>query len=333
MTILVSIVVLGIIILVHELGHFLSAKTFGMPVSEFSIGIGPQVYSWEGEKTLYSFRAIPLGGYVNIEGMEMDSEVEDGFSQKPAYQRLIVLSAGVFMNFLLALCLLIGLHFSMGEAKLQEDAVIGKIMEGSPAVHLLEVGDRILQIEGKPVLAWEEIHEMLKDKKEIQILVERGDEEKFFQIPLLQEEGKSYLGIYPKLLHRDLSFTESITRAGKSFVGIITDMLQGLKKMVTGKVGLQEISGPIGILQVVGEASKQGILSLLWLSVFLSINVGLLNLLPLPALDGGRILFVLLECLHIPMNKKIEEKIHRIGLALFLAFIFFISIQDIMHLF
>ena len=103
--------------------------------------------------------------------------------------------------------------------------------------------------------------------------------------------------------------------------------------MVRGEISVKEISGPIGILQVVGEASKQGIVSVLWLSVFLSINVGLLNLLPLPALDGGRILFVLLEMLHIPFSKKIEENIHKIGLFLFLTLIFFISIQDVLHLF
>lgn len=333
MTILISIVVLGIIILVHELGHFLTARAFKMPISEFSIGMGPQVYSVETDRTLYSFRAIPLGGYVNIEGMEMDAEIENGFASKPAYQRLIVLSAGVFFNFVLAFLLLVGLHFHMGDTRIQEDAVIGKVIEGSPAAKYLQAGDRIVQIEGQPILEWTEIHTMIANKKEIQISIERGEEEKSFQIPLLQEAGNSYLGIYPELLHKDLNFVESVSKARESFVGIITDMLGGLHKMVTGKVSMKEISGPIGILQVVGEASKQGFLSLLWLSVFLSINVGLLNLLPLPALDGGRILFVFLEFLHIPMNKRIEERIHKIGLALFLAFIFFISIQDIFNLF
>lgn len=333
MTIFISIVVLGIIILVHELGHFLTARIFRMPISEFSVGMGPQVYSWETDKTLYSFRAIPLGGYVNIEGMEIDSEVENGFVTKPAYQRLIVLSAGVFFNFVLAFVLLTGLHFSMGEVSLQKEAVIGKVLDGSPAKKYFKAGDRIVRIDGQPVLKWTEIHELIENKKEVQIAIERGGGEKNFQIPLLMEEGKSYLGIYPEVLQKDLSFVGSLRKAGESFVGIITNMLQGLQKMVTGKVSMEEISGPIGILQVVGEASKQGIVSLLWLSVFLSINVGLLNLLPLPALDGGRILFVILECLYFPMNKKIEEKIHRVGLALFLAFIFLISIQDILNLF
>lgn len=333
MTIFISIVVLGIIILVHELGHFLTARAFRMPISEFSIGMGPQVYSWETDKTLYSFRAIPLGGYVNIEGMEIDSEVENGFVTKPAYQRLIVLSAGVFFNFILALVLLTGIHFSTGEVSLQKEAVVGRILEGSPAKKYLKEGDRIVQIEGQPILEWTEIQKWIGNKNEVQVVVKRGEEEKKFRIPLLMEEGKKYLGIYPNILQKDLNFAGSLRKAGESFVGIITNMAQGLQKMVTGKVRIEEISGPIGILQVVGEASKQGVVSLLWLSVFLSINVGLLNLLPLPALDGGRILFVILECLHFPMNKRIEEKIHRIGLALLLAFIFFISVQDVLNLF
>ncbi|WP_337742822.1 M50 family metallopeptidase [Fusobacterium gonidiaformans] len=333
MTVLIAIVVLGIIILVHELGHFATAKLFHMPVSEFSIGMGPQVYSYETSKTMYSFRAIPLGGYVNIEGMEIDSEVEGGFASKPAYQRLIVLVAGVCMNFLFAMTLLTALYFHLGNAEYSKEPIVGAVIEESPAVQYLQAEDRIVQIEGVSILTWEDIGKNIQNKEKIEVLVERGEEEKSFQIPLIQKENRSFLGVYPKIIKSSYSFGQSFLKANSSFINIISDMGKGLWKMVRGEISVKEISGPIGILQVVGEASKQGIVSVLWLSVFLSINVGLLNLLPLPALDGGRILFVLLEMLHIPFSKKIEENIHKIGLFLFLILIFFISIQDVLHLF
>lgn len=333
MTIIISIVVLGVIILIHELGHFLTARCFSMPVEEFSIGMGPQVYSYTGEKTVYSFRAIPLGGYVNIEGMEFGTEVKNGFATKPAYQRLIVLGAGVFMNFLLALFLLTGLHYHSGEVSVSQEAIVGKVVEQSPAWQHLQEGDRIVQIEGQPVLEWKDIHTLLSEKARVEILIERGEEEKFLSIELLEEGGKHYLGIYPRLEKQSLGFLESIQKAGTSFYKMLSDMLVGLWNMLRGKVSLKEISGPIGILQVVGDASQEGFLSLLWLTVFLSVNVGLLNLLPLPALDGGRILFVVMELLHIPFHKKMEEKIHKIGLIVLISFILYISLQDILHLF
>lgn len=333
MTLLISIIVLGIIILVHELGHFATAKFFHMPVSEFSIGMGPQVYSYETEKTSYSFRAIPLGGYVNIEGMEIDSEVEGGFASKAPYQRFIVLIAGVCMNFIFAIFLLTALYFHLGNTEYTEEAIVGSVIKESPAAQYLQEEDRILKIEGVVISKWTDIGNSIQKKEKVEILVERGEEEKSFQIPLLQKEDRSFLGISPKVIRSPNSLGESFIKANKSFLTIITDMGQGLWKMIRGEISVKEISGPIGILQVVGEASKQGIVSILWLSVFFSINVGLLNLLPLPALDGGRILFVLLEMLHIPFNKKWEENIHKVGLFLFLTLIFFISIQDVLHLF
>lgn len=333
MTLLISIIVLGIIILVHELGHFTTAKFFHMPVSEFSIGMGPQVYSYETEMTTYSFRAIPLGGYVTIEGMELDSKVEGGFATKPPYQRFIVLIAGVCMNFLFALVLLTALHFHAGNVQYTEEAIVGAVIPESPAARYLKEEDRILKIEGKVISKWTDIGNSIQNKDKVEILIERDDEEKSFQIPLMQKENRSFLGVSPKVTHTPYSLVQSFWKANSSFVTIITDMGQGLWKMIRGEISVKEISGPIGILQVVGEASKQGFLSILWLSVFLSINVGLLNLLPFPTLDGGRILFVLLEMLHIPFRKKWEENIHKVGLFLFLALIFFISIQDILHLF
>ena len=151
MSIIIAVVMLGIIIFVHELGHFMTAKFFKMPVSEFAIGMGPQLFSVETEKTMYSFRIIPIGGYVNIEGMEVDSKVENGFNTKPAYQRFIVLFAGVFMNFLMAFILLFALAKSNGKIEYNKEAIIGGLAKGGANEQILKVDDKILELDGKKI--------------------------------------------------------------------------------------------------------------------------------------------------------------------------------------
>ena len=157
MNIIAAIIVLGIIIFIHELGHFVTAKFFKMPVSEFSIGMGPQVYSYDTINTTYSFRAIPLGGFVNIEGMEVDSKVEDGFNSKSPFARLIVLFAGVFMNFLLAFSIIFIMLNISGKAVQNKEAVIGHILENSNGSKVLLPKDKILSINGVNINSWDDI--------------------------------------------------------------------------------------------------------------------------------------------------------------------------------
>ncbi|MGL6100472.1 MAG: site-2 protease family protein, partial [Fusobacteriaceae bacterium] len=148
MEVLIALLVLGVIIIVHELGHFLSAKYFGMPVTEFAIGMGPDVYSYQGDNTRYSFRAIPIGGFVNISGMEVDSKEEDGFNSKPAYQRFIVLFAGVFMNFIFAYIIIFTMLIFNGKGTQNEKPVIGDILKNVRAEKVLQKNDLILAING-----------------------------------------------------------------------------------------------------------------------------------------------------------------------------------------
>lgn len=338
MTFLIAVVMLGLIIFVHELGHFLTAKLFKMPVSEFSIGMGPQVFSVDTKNTAYSFRAIPIGGYVNIEGMEVGSEVENGFSSKLAYQRFVVLFAGVFMNFLMAFVLLFAVAKISGRIEYDTNAIIGGLVKGGANEQILKVDDKILELDGKKINVWTDISKITKasqNKEEISALIERNGKEENITLKLTKDEenNRVVLGISPKYKKINLSATESLDFAKNSFNSIFTDTLKGFFTLFSGKASLKEISGPVGIFKVVGEVSKFGWVSIISLCVVLSINIGVLNLLPIPALDGGRILFVLLELFGIKVNKKWEEKLHKGGMILLLFFILMISVNDVWKLF
>ena len=338
MTFLIAVAMLGLIIFVHELGHFLTAKFFKMPVSEFSIGMGPQVFSLDTKETTYSFRAIPIGGYVNIEGMEVGSQVENGFNSKPAYQRFIVLFAGVFMNFLTAFLIIFSIAQMSGRMEYEEKAIIGALVKGGANEQVLKVDDKILELGGKKINLWADIPEVTKeaiDKEEIPALIERDGKEQKLVLKLTKDEENKrvVLGISPKSKKTNLSFTESLVFAKNSFVSILKDTVGGLFTLFSGKANLKEISGPVGILKVVGEVSKFGWTSIASLAVILSINIGVLNLLPIPALDGGRIIFVLLEIFRIRINKKWEENLHKFGMVMLLFFILVISVNDVWKLF
>jgi len=338
MTFLIAVAMLGLIIFVHELGHFLTAKFFKMPVSEFSIGMGPQVFSLDTKETTYSFRAIPIGGYVNIEGMEVGSQVENGFNSKPAYQRFIVLFAGVFMNFLTAFLIIFSIAQMSGRMEYEEKAIIGALVKGGANEQVLKVDDKILELDGKKINLWADIPEVTKeaiDKEEIPALIERDGKEQKLVLKLTKDEENKrvVLGISPKSKKTNLSFTESLVFAKNSFVSILKDTVGGLFTLFSGKANLKEISGPVGILKVVGEVSKFGWTSIASLAVILSINIGVLNLLPIPALDGGRIIFVLLEIFRIRINKKWEENLHKFGMVMLLFFILVISVNDVWKLF
>lgn len=338
MTFLIAVAMLGLIIFVHELGHFLTAKFFKMPVSEFSIGMGPQVFSLDTKETKYSFRAIPIGGYVNIEGMEVGSQVENGFNSKPAYQRFIVLFAGVFMNFLTAFLIIFSIAQMSGRMEYEEKAIIGALVKGGANEQILKVDDKILELDGKKITLWSDIPEVTKealDKKELSAIIERDGKEEKLVLKLTKDEenNRVVLGISPKSKKTNLSFTESLIFAKNSFVSILKDTVGGLFTLFSGKADLKEISGPVGILKVVGEVSKFGWTSIASLAVILSINIGVLNLLPIPALDGGRIIFVLLELFRIKVNKKWEENLHKFGMVVLLFFIVMISVNDVWKLF
>ncbi|MFK4786013.1 M50 family metallopeptidase [Fusobacterium sp. MFO224] len=339
MKIIISLIVLGIVIIIHELGHFLSAKIFKIPVSEFSIGMGPEVYTYSGDKTKYAFRAIPIGGYVNIRGMEKDDDIENGFNKRNPFVRLIVLFAGVFMNFLLAYFILFGMFYSSGEIILNDKPVVGKVLERKADYdNPLKLNDRILEINDKKIEKWTDIKETvykIEDKEEpLNILILRDNKEEKISVKLEKnnKNNEYYLGIIPQYTIRKNGILRTSKLSLDGFTETFKQIFLGFEKLAKGEVDKKEISGPIGIINIVGEASQDGVASLIWLVAILSINIGIFNLLPFPALDGGRILFVLLELIGIKIDKEKEESIHKIGIILLLLLIIFVTTNDFFNL-
>lgn len=340
MSIIITVLLLGIIVFIHEFGHFITAKLFHMPILEFSIGIGPKLISKKINTTAYSIRAIPFGGFVSIDGMEVETgnEVENGFNSQNPVKRLIVLFAGVAMNFLSGIFVLFIL-FTVTKTVSPTSVTpkIKTILESSYSNNVLKTGDVITSIDGVKISNWKEltgeISKLNNEKynnQDIEIKVNRDNKEVTLKTKLTyNEESKTYiLGVEPEIPH--INILERAKLSVVSFFSILSEMLKGIVSLFTGKVNMNQLTGPVGLTKVVGEAySSGGFIILLNFFVLLSINIGLINLLPFPALDGGRIIFVLLELVGIKVNKKIEEKVHIVGFALLIVLMALIVFNDI----
>jgi regulator of sigma E protease len=328
---------LEVIIVVHELGHFLTAKYFKMPVEEFSLGMGPILFSHKGAKTKYSIRAIPVGGFVNIKGMEVDSVVENGFNSKPPIQRFIVLVAGVVMNFILAYLIVFGTLVYSGKAVQNEKAVIGSVIETSKSYKDLKIGDKILEIDGHKISSWEDINRVNSeiDSSTMNFTILRDGKEIKEDIELTYNEERKdyYIGILPEYKVERYGFVDAVSESGKAYKNLFTMILTGFKQMISGEVSAKEISGPVGIVKIVGQATQGGMGILFWLTALLSINIGFFNLLPFPALDGGRIIFIILEVIGLKINKRFEEKFHMVGMMVLFGLIIMITFNDILNIF
>lgn len=394
MGIIFTIIILGIIILIHELGHFATAKFFKMPVSEFAIGMGPKVFSVKRGETVYSIRALPLGGFVNIEGMQpenfdlekfkkkktdeiieelkneksiiektdkieneefinevsrrLDKAVEkelnrqeniqkNGFFTKSPFSRFVVLIAGVTMNFISALIALFMLLSITGVMPIKYTMpVVGEIQVDSRAKEKLQVNDKILAINGENISNWVEMSEKVskisqnyKDE-DVSLKILRNNKEITENVKLTyyKEAKANLLGI--QVLPQKTSFSEKIKMSFVMFGDYFKLTLDGVRMLVTGKVAMKEMTGPVGLPKLVGLAYGQGgFLALINIFILISINIGIMNLLPIPALDGGRLIFIIPEFLGIKINKKIEEKIHLIGMMFLLVLMLIIVFFDI----
>ncbi len=340
MSILFTIIILGLIIFLHELGHFMAAKYYKMPVLEFAIGMGPKLISKRVGETFYSIRVLPLGGFVNIGGMQPEDNVPDGFYTKSPFSRFVVLIAGVMMNFITAVIGIMILFSITGSIPAKyTPPVVGVIQEDSNAEGILMTGDKIIEIDGKRINNWGDVsREILSinsreenyNGEEILIKVIRKEKEESQRVRLTynQERNGYFLGI--QVAESKVSFLKKLEISFYSFGDYFRMMIDGVRKLVTGNVSVKEMTGPVGLPKFVGEAYRiGGGFALLNIFVLLSINIGIMNLLPIPALDGGRLLFVIPEFFGIKINKKIEEKIHLIGMIFLLILMVFIIFNDV----
>jgi len=346
MTIIWFVLILGVIILVHEFGHFIFAKWAGVYVYEFSIGMGPKIWGRKGKngETEYNIRAIPLGGFVRLAGEEVDDdkkiEKDRKLYNKSFIQRFLIMFAGAMNNFILCFVLLLVSALIYGSVSLKP--VVSSVNEEYPAYEAgIKAGDTIVSVDGDKVSSWNEVQLLIQTTKG-----------KALDIVLKDETGKERtVSLTPEKVENEdgsTSYVVGVGMGGKVEKGIIPSikyafettgslfklMIVTVKELFTGGVAVKELSGPVGIYTVVGEQAKQGMQSILYLIAFLSINVGVINLIPFPAFDGGRILFLIIEKItkkSIPTN--VENAINNIGFLLLIALMLYVTFNDILRLF
>lgn len=321
MGLLVSLLVISFLIFFHELGHFLAARYFGVRVDVFSIGFGKKIYSKKIGDTEYVIAAIPLGGYVKMRGQDdMDPKSidyrDDSYGSKPPYQRLIILFAGAFANFLLAFFLYIAIGF-MGERVLSP--IVGEVKEGFPAYNAgVRSNDRIVAINNQEIREWRDVSKLISvNDKRVVLLIERDRKrERVVLTPRVSESKnifgetiiKPLIGILPSGEVESIrySVSELPSFAINKTIEDAKMILLGLQKLIQGIISPSEIGGVISIVQITSEASMMGIVVLFSFTALISVNLGILNLLPIPALDGGHMIFTLYEMI---FGKKPNEEI------------------------
>jgi len=338
-TFIASVIVFGLLVFFHELGHFLVAKLVGIRVHEFALGFGPKLLSLPRGETAYNIRAFPLGGFVRMAGMdpaEDDYQSEErGFNKKTVGQRVGVIFAGPLMNFVLAVLLLAVIFMVHGVPDIPTTTVQGTLPDKPAAMAGIKSGDRIVEIDGKKVESWDQLSKTVaaSPDRPISIVVQRGEERLTLKVvPYRDETGQGKIGIHPA--PQKAGPLEALV-SGVRYTGLLSyQIIDYLGKGIARQVPL-ELGGPVRIVATINEAvqSTSWFVNLISLSAFLSISLGLFNLFPIPALDGSRIIFLLLEKLRgRPVEPQRENFIHMVGFGLLILLIVVITYNDVLQL-
>ncbi len=373
-TIIAFILILSVLVFVHELGHFLAARKFGAKAEEFGLGFPPRLfgfykstsgawkYTWwrkeviDAADTIYSINLIPLGGFVKIQGEDgADKKDEMSFANKPIWQRTIILCAGVLMNVLLAVVIFTGMFFFGSNQSLeglpQNGAkitnrhleVVSVNLESPAARADIKPGDTIVAIDGHEMMTVDELQEYVSDKagKSLTYTIKRGDEELTKEITpiILQETNRGGIGIAPSEIgfirypwYR--SIIEGVKTTGIFLWLIITGFADLISRLVTGHSVSNEVSGIVGIAVLTGQVADLGFSYLFQFAALLSLNLAFINILPIPALDGGRILFLIVEKIKgRPVKQETEAMVHNIGFMLLIGLMILVTFTDIKRLF
>ncbi|RJR32115.1 RIP metalloprotease RseP [Candidatus Parcubacteria bacterium] len=365
-TLIVFILILGLLVLVHELGHFVTAKRAGVKVDEFGFGFPPRIIGFykdnnrwriagpktvQKESTIYSLNWVPLGGFVKIKGEQGEAAAEeDSFAHKGAAKRAWILSSGVLMNVILAVFLLsagyyIGLpqildENNLGQAKISEKKIqIVEVVDRLPAQKEgVQIGDTIITIDGNIFSAVTEIQSYLDSKAGQEVIFEVKREEQIITkkiVPQMMETGKAGIGValvetalvsYPWYLALAHGFLTTLILAK----AIIVAFFSLFKDLITSQKVMVDVAGPVGIAVLTGQVAKMGFIYILQFTALLSLNLAIINFAPFPALDGGRVLFIIIEKIKgRPVNQKVENFFHNLGFVLLMFLILLVTFRDI----
>lgn len=347
--VIIAIFLFGILIAIHEWGHFITAKLMGVRVNEFSIGMGPVLLSKQKGETLYSLRAIPMGGFCAMEGEDEDTDAPDSFLKKPAWKKIIILSAGSFMNFVAGVFLLL-LLFS--QAHSFSVPVIADFMDGFPyksEVGLLP-GDRIVSINGHKVhiVSDTQVYFSLANKESMDLVIERNGElleRKDFPLKLREYSVDGAKTMKYGLIFAQVDATpgEVLRQSWDTSLFFARSVWLGLQMLIQGQAGLKDMAGPVGIVSMIGQTGSHsgslaiGLKNVCYIIALVAVNLAVVNMLPIPALDGGRIFLVLLsQGVYLITRRKIDPKyeayIHTFGFVLLIGLMVIVTFFDVSKL-
>lgn len=337
MSIIYTILIFGIIILIHELGHFIVAKLCGVTIHEFSLGMGPAIYKYKGPKVTYSFRLLPIGGYVAMEGEDQESDDENAFNKKPIWNRMLIIVAGAFMNLLLGFSIMLCISASQ---PLYNSTTVAKFMDNATTqASGLQVGDKIVKMNKIKILTDSDIiFELIRDDDGIIDMTVIRDGKKTnlqdVKFNVTGEGTNKKIKIDFNVLGVKRTFISAIDTSFKNTISLARNSWASIGDLLSGKLGINDLSGPVGVGQVVNQASGRGFMSMLELVSFITISIGMFNLLPFPALDGGRFVFLIIEAIiRKPINRKVEGYVNGAGLILLLGLMIVVTFKDIIKLF
>lgn len=342
MGIVLAILVFGLIVLVHELGHFLLAKANKIRVDEFSIGMGPRLFSFVKGETRYSLKLFPIGGSCAMGEDDAEDVGEGSFNSKSVWARIAVVAAGAVFNFILAFLLS---AIVVGFTGYDEPVISGVVAEFPAEEAGMQAGDRIVKLNHKRIHLWREVsyYNMFHQGEEVDVVFERdGKRHEVTLTPQKGENGSYIMGLESPKAYKKANVFTMVQYGAYEVKFWISTTLESLKMLVTGDVGVDQLSGPVGIVDVVDDTYQQTkeygalvvFLQMLNIGILLSANLGVMNLLPLPALDGGRLVFLIIEAIR---GKRVtpekEGWVHGIGMILLLALMAFVLFNDIRRIF
>lgn len=325
--IIYTILILCVLIFVHELGHFMAAKLMGVKVNQFALGMGPAFWKRKWGETEYSLRIFPIGGFCAMEGEEEESEDDRAFSNKPAWAKALILAAGPLMNVLLAVLIMTCIIFFNGTAS----TTIAEVTPGGPAeIAGIQAGDVIIAIDDHKIDKWADVSEAIaaRDGDTVNVQVRRDGSTVMVTSDIdTTEDGRSVIGITCAIKHDPLA---SLKNGASESVYMIRTMYEVIIQLFTGKVPVSELTGPVGIAYMVDATASRGLSYLLYFVAFFSMNLAVMNLLPLPALDGGRLFFLVIRLItRGRLSDELEAKINFVGIMLLFALMIYVTWQDI----
>ena len=330
---LIAILLFVVLIVIHEFGHFIAAKLLGVRVNEFAVGFGPKLFSHQGKETKYSVNLIPFGGYCAMEGQDEESSDGRAFCNKKPWRRFLIVAMGAIFNLLLGLIII---AIILAPSKAFTSTVIAEFEEGANSKATgLAVDDKILEVDGRKIYSTYDLSYAFTNVTDgkIDITVLRDGEKKLLKDVTFQTETEndmSYLTVDFKVYGINKTVGSYIKQTVSTAISYCAVVWRSLIDLLGGKYGISAVSGPVGVTVAIGSVAKQSLTALLPIMALITINLGLFNLLPVPALDGGRLLFILIEMIiRKPVPQKYESMIHTVGFVVLIAFMVLVAAKDI----